>query len=796
MCSMRDVWRDPQGAAEVDPLCYSLAQVEEMVFKFVSDTLRLNESLDRQVREQCQEFFRYVHLQHVSRRKEKADDCFNRAKIDSLKSQLLSLRMSEESRLSSREKIKQFVSSDLQSIVQECVVAIGMISDLIQTENGYLSSIMATFSQIHSLRETTRACRVDVMSVHLGLDKVFSDLHLVATGLTDMIGACTTARIDVEDADRRTARLITESEQSRCALQVYQAGMKLAVNESCAALCDVLHLQQHFQADLQSQRQAVFLLKNVCNYCDQIKAEISCLAESYQQLFDLEQTMSQICVQPERLDPGLTSETPGNKEEAHLDEMIGLMREEVVRRVEAEKKVEMLTQMNFEITTKYQRLLKEIDFREYPKSTMAKNSKPNQLVEQMPLDPIPARGVQSQATCRSEPQYVDEMIRLMRAEVIRRVEAEKMVETLTQSNLEVTPSCKKVSGTKGKTKQEPIYTEGSKPLKPNHIVKAGASDSILVKDVISEAASRREEGHLDELIHLLGAEVIRRVEAEKTVEMLTQMNSKLTTNCKSSPEGLKCRDQALISPESSRPMCLTETVPSHSILVEGVTSEAARSSEQVHLDEMIRLMGAEVIRRVEAEKMVEMLTQINLEVTANYEKKISDDSTVSAGRDPAILAQAEEEEERKLELALLYEEKRIVEAALELEIINNKTLRTEIVGLKSQLLCDHSNESERHPNNTPSSQFCSNSPKSEHCCEDHERLSNTSEASTLCHDPELQILKEMVAARELELEESDKYIQRFSVEILLLFSKVASALTSLQVLFLFVISYFCIGFDI
>jgi hypothetical protein len=775
-CSNREIWCNPKvslvDGEAMDPLCYSLVEIEGMASEFAGDMLNLYESLDKQVREQYQELYRYVNLYQASRRKEKAEDCFNRARIDSLKSQILAFRISEEGRSRSRAENLQSISKDVYSIVQECSIAVRMISDLIQTENDCLSSIMMTTCQVRALQETTRACKVDAMNMHTNIEKLFSNLHFTATELTDMVGICETARKELECVGKGAGNLIAEAAQSKRVLQLCQASLKTVEAESRVALRDVSRLQQQFHKDFQSQRQTKKMLENLCSDCELTNAEFSIHAESYKHFFESEHPFRNTAARPESniIHQLLTSKINGSIEQGNWDEMIRLMGLEVMRRTEAEERVEMLTQMNFEVTTKYQRLLEEMHFNGHPKCIQTRRSESSRLVNSEPLDPTPVEAVTMGAACK-EKQYLDEMIRLMGEEVIRRVEAEKMVEILTQINFEVTSNCKKCS--ESKKGVGPVYSESSKT---KDFVKSTELDPIMINGVKSEAASKlgNEQWYLDEMIHLLGAEVIRRVEAEKTIESLSQRKSKVPSDCKFSERNKL--DHVHISTERNRPICLAKAVPSCSISVEGVKMNSACSNEQGHSDELIRLMGAEVIRRVEAEKMVEVLTEMNLEVTANYEKKMSAESANINGQDHS--QGNEKEKERKL--SLLNEEKRIVEAALELEIINNKTLRTEIDDLKSQLSREYESETERHLHHVPDVHICLHSPKSNQSCrgEYREGLTITSEAS---HDQEVQNLKEMVAVRNLELEACEMYIQNFSGDMVLLFSKLALVLTSLQV---------------
>lgn len=306
VCSTGDVWRDCKGAqtedVALDPLCYSLVEVEEMILKFVSDTLSLNEFLEKQVREQSREFCRCISIHQAARRKEKAEDCFNRAKIDALKSQIISFRVSEESESRSRAENTHIFSKGLYTIVHECVSAVQTITDVVQAEKAYLSGIIATSSQVRALQETIRACGDDLTTVQISSKAVFSDVQYFITGLervVDLCGTVTTVRNDVECVGRGIAYLSAEAEQSKSRLSMHRIGIERIAEDSDAALCDVLILQQQLQDNFQSKRKSEKLIQTLCNDFEQIISEFLCLAASYKHLLQFEQTHSNSCAQQE-----------------------------------------------------------------------------------------------------------------------------------------------------------------------------------------------------------------------------------------------------------------------------------------------------------------------------------------------------------------------------------------------------------------------------------------------------------------------------------------------------------------
>ena len=303
--------------------------LEGLVSESFEKAERICSALRKEVNEQVLRIRRCVGSNQLVRRQAKAEDCFNRARIDSLKSQVFALKASEEIESKRCQMRSLQVCSSINSILEDCITFEEEISSAIQGEKKCLELWMGSNRDLLWLRNISVECQNDAEAVRSGMMYVFADLKQEISRLTDLLHQKHLVQHNVAQLQSEFLLLKGQS-------LMHQRGLAAVSTELSNAIAAVESLRQQSMPDAQYHRALQNGLMIIGTECQTCFHELLCFREdiaAYKEWSDAKN----------KFDLSVAVSRRGD-EQRHLNEMISLLGSEVIRRLEAEKTVETLSQ--------------------------------------------------------------------------------------------------------------------------------------------------------------------------------------------------------------------------------------------------------------------------------------------------------------------------------------------------------------------------------------------------------------------------------------------------------------------
>ena len=336
--SVRALWTHPTCVA---------SEIEDAIANCDTRTALACNTLQQDVIDTAEMLRRYVNSSQTVLRQSRAEDCFNRAKIESLKTQLRAARSSLESHVTRHRELTCQRFDLVLTLVQESCMCAAEIAVAMQGERECINALAASEEQVREISKLCEQCQSQVIFLQSMWSNRLSGWDSVMVRLSEMVQISNEALEESESLKGDSLLLHTkilslEDELSKHRLVVGAVWHELeaASRDTRGLLMSMGNLKERYIADLESRRTVIHCLGTITDDIVSCQQEVDhlrgCLLDC--NIHDLQKNHTYIGCDTQ------ISRMRG-EEQKHLNEMINLLGTEVIRRLEAEKTVEALTQL-------------------------------------------------------------------------------------------------------------------------------------------------------------------------------------------------------------------------------------------------------------------------------------------------------------------------------------------------------------------------------------------------------------------------------------------------------------------